>query len=149
MKAHIACVFAVGCTASGTDQFIQPSADCRATASNEFRTRFTGSQLTSFDGSFAVAVTSIETISGVTCRAANREVVANGSFTTLVENQRDEAVYPLLGVFIDSNGNGACDADRDIVWHIYGSVSEAEDLVELTGESFALQPDAEGCALLR
>jgi hypothetical protein len=153
VRPSIALVALAACTASEPDQFIQPSAACRAESTTEFHTRFVGTQLAAFEGTDVIAVTSIGTIGsdGVICRAGDREVITNGEFSVRVDNRRDEAVYPTIGAFIDSNANGTCDADRDVVWVMFSGAAPAdqEDVVELTAEHFVLSADAEGCGRLR
>jgi hypothetical protein len=147
----IICLLAACASDEGATSTDQPSAACRAVADNVFRTKFVVTDVAAFDGKSLGAVTSIRTLDGTTCRAGDRVTIASGSAEARVENRRDDAVYPLLGAWIDVDGDGACVAEVDLVWTIIGIAGApgTEDTVTLTAELFALHSDEEGCARLR
>lgn len=130
-----------------------PSEACIERAPNAFRTRFVGTSFAFFEGRSVQVVTSIglADASGITCRAATRTQVVDGGFLASVENRRDDAVYPLLGAYVDIDEDGACSAEVDLVWTTLAIAPPAdrEDTVMLVLEQFARHPDAEGCARLR
>lgn len=141
------------CNEPDESSLSSPSAACRERAPTTFRVKFVGSGFTELDGRVVTAVTSVMTIDAdpVLCRAAETATIDGGAFTARVENRRDEAVYPRIGVFVDSNANGRCDAETDLVWTRVTTAGPAdvEDAVDIKADSLAFVPDAEGCALLR
>lgn len=130
-----------------------PSAACLERAPTPFRIKFVGAGFAELDGRVVTAVSSVMTIGAepVLCRAAQTTTIDRGAFTVRVENRRDDAVYPRIGVFVDNNANGQCDAETDLVWSQVTTAvpPEREDSVDIGADSLAFIADVQGCALLR
>jgi hypothetical protein len=156
MKLCIAAIALLGaCSADddGSADVDRPSEACVEHAPNAFRTRFEGAGFAHFEASRIQVVTTIGLVdpSNITCRAASRTTIINGAFIARADNRRDDAVYPLLGAYIDVDDDGACTAAVDMVW-TQTSIApppDLEDTFTVSPELFGLQAEAEGCALVR
>ena len=115
-----------GGAASGGDVAGPPAASlCPPAATSEYRLRIEGTGFSSAEGRTVYAGTALG--SEPTCRAVGRDVIAGGAFTVHLVNRNDGEVYPIIGFYIDVDGNGRCDAQVDTVWTVTGTLEGNSD----------------------
>jgi hypothetical protein len=79
---------------------------------------FEGSGLSDWDGHAAVlrATMPMAFAAGRSCASRASVAIEGGGFSLVVEGRTDGAAYPTVGVFVDLDGDGACDAATEPAW---------------------------------
>lgn len=137
---------AFGAACSSPDATTMQTPACLDHAANEYRVEVGGE---GFDAVAATVhvVTEVRLISAdaVTCRASTTAALSGGAFAVDLANRTDEAAYPFIGAFIDSDHDGACTA-TDLTWGITGETVDPAFTASVTPASFSTGDPDQVCA---
>ncbi|MGE0549108.1 MAG: hypothetical protein AB7O24_14330 [Kofleriaceae bacterium] len=130
----------IGCAGTDTEPDSR-SRECVDSAPNEYRFVASGREFHDHNGQTVYAVTAIALLgsSDINCYGVDRGAITNGTFEVEAINRTNTAVYPLIGVFVDRDDDGRCQAHQDLIWGTTATIDG--DGLATTGSGMALTPD--------
>lgn len=119
------------------------STECLQHAPNDYVVALLGAGFIANEGHRVYAVTDINLASTeVRCRALSVTTIEQGKFGIELTNVTDDAVYPVVSVFIDVNDTRRCERSQDLLWKITSVIiSDEIDEVRLSPTDFTTQTD--------
>jgi hypothetical protein len=128
---------------------VSPSMECVEHASNPYTVTLRGSNLGAYESQTVHVATSVRLVStpSVSCTASGGSQITGGQFEVTVQNRTDSAVYPTVGMFIDVDGDGVCDAATDAVWGLTFSLVRPDMTFSIDSSDLGQTDGVDVCAL--
>jgi hypothetical protein len=137
------------CTAEPEPGTLQQSQACLEHSDADYRVVVDGVELAAHEGATVHVLTDMQLAFTAehACVVSGPARVSDGAFTVALDNRTDGAAYPLVGAFIDVDGDGACTAGVDLEWRLIGSVAPGNELALTVGpDDFAAGAEIGVCA---